>query len=98
MVAPGQKATQTAVLTNTGKDAVTITRLALSSTQFAATGIATPLTIGSGQSTKFQVEYTGSTSGSASGTLSAMTAHGGPWKVKLRASATSVASLSLSAT
>jgi hypothetical protein len=36
-----------------------------------------PLSIRSGQSAKFQVTYTGTKSGSAAGTLTAMTAHGG---------------------
>jgi hypothetical protein len=87
-VAAGHKATQIATLTNTGSEPVTITQVALSSEQFAATGIApTPLTIGPGQSTKFQVSYIGTTSGTASGTLSAMTAHGsGSTKVHLKGS------------
>jgi len=99
-VAAGHKATQIATLTNTGSEPVTITQVALSSEQFAAAGIATPLTIGPGQSTKFQVSYIGTTSGTASGTLSAMTAHGGgSTKVHLKGSSNNVASqLLLSAT
>jgi P pilus assembly chaperone PapD len=99
-VAAGQKATQTATLTNTGNEAVTITQVAMTSVQFAASGIATPMTIGPGQSAKFQVVYTGTSSGSASGTLSATTAHGGSsTKVKLKGSSPKAGSqLSLSAT
>ncbi len=86
-VAVGQKATQTATLTNTGSEPVMITQLALSSTEFSASGLATPLSIGPGQSAKFQVTYTGTTSGDSSGTLTAMTSHGsGSSKVKLRGS------------
>src|ERR1700751_1103424 len=40
-VAIGQKAMQTAVLTNTGTEPVTITQLASSSVQFATSGLAT---------------------------------------------------------
>src|SRR5262245_2668527 len=47
-VAAGQKVTQTATLTNTGEDSVTITQVVLSSTQFAVSGVKTPLTIGPG--------------------------------------------------
>ena len=84
-VAAGQKATQTAMLTNTSEDSVTVTQLASSSTQFATSGIKTPLTIGPRQSAKFQVTYTGTTTESSSGTLSAMTSRGGSsTKVKLR--------------
>ena len=99
-VVVGQRVTQTATLTNTGKDTVTITQVSLSSADFAATGIKTPLSIGPGQSAKFQVVFTGSTRGGASGTLKAKTAHGGSSStVKLMASAAKEASqLSLSAT
>ena len=76
-VLPGEKATQSAVLRNTSNETVTVTELSLSSTQFAATGISTPLTIGPGQFAKFQVNYTGTTSGTTAGTMTAMTAHGG---------------------
>lgn len=97
-VAPGQKTTQTATLTNTGTESVTITQLALSSKEFSTSGLATPLSIGPGQSTKFQVTYTGTTSGDSSGTLSAMTSRGGgSSRVKLRGSK-SGSTLSVSAT
>src|SRR5947207_1067416 len=75
-VAPGQKTTQTATLTNDGTDSVTITQLALSAKEFSASGLATPLSIGPGQSAKFQVTYTGTASGDSSGTLTAMTSRG----------------------
>src|SRR5882724_8727041 len=97
-VAPGQKTTQTATLTNNGTESVTITQLAMSSTEFSTSGLATPLSIGPGQSAKFQVTYTGTTSGDSSGTLMAMTSRGnGSSKVKLRG-AKSGSTLSLSAT
>ena len=96
----GQKATQTAVLTNTGKEAVTITQLSMSSSEFGASGIATPLKLGPGQTTKFQVVFTGSTAGTASGTLTAMTSHGeASSKAKLNGSAAKAAAqLALSTT
>ena len=96
----GQKATQAATLTNTGNEPVTITQLAVSSSEFVASGIATPLRLGPGQTTKFQVVFTGSTSGTASGTLMAMTAHGqNSSRVKLNGSAAKAAAqLALSTT
>src|SRR5437016_4102396 len=98
-VAPGQKATQIATLTNNGTESVTITQLALSAKEFSASGLATPLSIGPGQSAKFQVTYTGTTSGDSSGTLTAMTSRGsGSSKVHLRGSSgKSGSTLSLSA-
>src|ERR1700747_3062056 len=71
-VAVGQKATQTAVVTNTGKEPVTITQLASSAIQFATSGLTTPLALGPGESARFQVLFTSSTSGSASGCFTAM--------------------------
>ena len=95
----GQKATQTAVLTNTGNESVTITQLASSAVQFATSGLTTPLALGPGQSARFQVLFTSSTSGSASGTLTAMTSHGGSSsRVKLRGAAAGSSQLSLSTT
>src|SRR2546430_883265 len=98
-VAVGQKSTQTAVLTNTGDETVTITQLATSGTEFTTSGIPTPVSIGPGQSAKFQVVFSGSTSGTASGTLSATTTKGGSSsKVKLHGGASQALQLSLSTT
>jgi hypothetical protein len=97
-VAVGQKATQIATLTNTGDEAVTITQLASSAIEFATSGLATPMLMRPGQSAKFAVVFTGSTSGSASGTLMAMTSHGGSSShVKLKGNAAGKSQLSLSA-
>src|SRR6266853_5315481 len=96
-VAVGQKATQIATITNTGKETVTITQLTSTAVEFTASGLATPLTIRSGQSARFQVTYTGAKSGSASGTLTAMTSHGGSSShVKLKGAAAAASQLSLS--
>lgn len=99
-VAVGQKVTQTATLTNTGNEPVTVTQMAMSSSAFVASGIPTPLRIGPGQTAKFQIVYTGSTAGTASGTLTAMTSHGGSSsKVKLHGSAAKAAAqLTISST
>jgi len=99
-VSLGQQATQVATLTNTGSKSVSITQLSLSSNEFTATGIATPLTLGPGQSTQFKVSFKSSTEGTISGTLSAMTSRGGgSTKVKLNGNSGKVASqLSLSTT
>ena len=98
-MAVGQKATQVATLTNTGNEAVTITELASSSSEFATSGLATPVLMKPGQSARFSVVYTSSISGSTSGTLMAMTSHGGTSShVKLKGSGTGKSQLSLSAT
>ncbi len=95
----GQKATQIATLSNTGNEAVTITQLASSAIEFATSGLAMPMLIRPGQSARFTVAYTGSTSGSASGTLMAMTSHGSSTHVKLKGNnAAGTSQLSLSAT
>ncbi len=95
----GQKATQTAVLTNTGKDTVTIMQLASTALEFATAGLSTPLAIGPGQSARFQVVFSSTTTGSKSGTLTAMTAHGGSsTRVKLKGGSAGASQLSLSAT
>jgi Abnormal spindle-like microcephaly-assoc'd, ASPM-SPD-2-Hydin/Transmembrane protein 131-like N-terminal/CARDB len=96
-VSVGQQATQVATITNTGSKPVSITQLSLSSNEFTATGIATPLTLGPGQSTQFKVSFKSSTTGTVSGTLSAMSRGGGSTKVKLNGNAGKTASqLSLS--
>jgi len=99
-VSVGQLATQVATLTNTGSKSVSITQLSVSSNEFTATGIATPLTLGPGQSTQFKVSFKSSTAGTISGTLSAMTSRGGgSTKVKLNGNAGKTSSqLSLSTT
>jgi Abnormal spindle-like microcephaly-assoc'd, ASPM-SPD-2-Hydin/Protein of unknown function (DUF1573)/Transmembrane protein 131-like N-terminal len=96
----GQKSTQTATLTNTGSEPITITQMSVSSPAFRASGIPTPLRILPGQTTKFQVAFMGSISGTASGTLTAMTSHGeGSSKVRLNGSAGKLtAQLALSST
>jgi len=99
-VSVGQQATQVATLTNTGSKPVSITQLSVSSNEFTATGIATPLTLGPGQSRQFKVSFKSSTAGTISGTLSAMTSRGdGSTKVKLKGNSGKTASqLSLSTT
>jgi hypothetical protein len=79
---------------------VTVTQLALSSTEFAVSGLTTPLALGPGQSAKFQVSYNTRSATTTSGTLSAMTSHGGHSShAKLNVQSGSVAtSLALSAT
>jgi hypothetical protein len=95
-VAVGQKATQTASLTNTGDQKVTITQLQSTATEFATSGIPTPLTIAPGETKRFQVTYTSLKSGTVSGTLTAMTLHGKSTRVKLRGAAVAASQLSLS--
>src|ERR1043165_1097106 len=65
-VSVGQQSTQSATLTNTSSKTVSITQLAFSSTQFSATGLATPLMLSPGQSANFQVAFRSSTTGTVS--------------------------------
>lgn len=99
-VTVGQKATQSATVTNTGSDGVTITQVAASSTQFSAAGMTLPLTLGPGQSAPLQIVFKREKTGNITGTLSVTTSHGGSaTKVSLNAAAPNAPStLSLSAT
>src|SRR5258708_34536604 len=60
-VATGQKATQTATLTNTGQESVTVSGLSGTSSQFAASVSATPMELAPGQSANFQVAFVSNT-------------------------------------
>jgi len=62
-----QKLTDT--LTNTGGSSLTISKLGISGTSFTLSGITTPLTLGSGQSSTFTVTYAPLTATTASGTV-----------------------------
>jgi len=97
-VAAGEKATQTATLVNTGTEAVTISQMAMSSAEFSTSSLAVPMSLGPGQSTKFQVTYAGKTAAGVSGTLTAMTSTGGRFHVKLKGSGGATPTLSLSTT
>jgi hypothetical protein len=61
---------QTVTLTNSGSASITISQASASGTGFSIAGLATPLTLGVGQSTNFTVEFTPTTAGSATGTIS----------------------------
>jgi hypothetical protein len=54
-------------ITNTGGSSVTISQVAASGTGFALSGLATPVTLGAGQSANFTVTFTPTSAGSASG-------------------------------
>src|SRR5262249_36036200 len=97
-VSVGQSATQLATITNTSSQPVSITQLSSSSAEFTTSGIATPLTLGPGQSAQFKAALKTSTAGSVSGTLSAITSRSST-RVKLRGSSgKSLSQLSLSTT
>jgi hypothetical protein len=94
----GQQATQTATITNTGSAAVSVTQLSSSSSEFSTSGINVPLSLAPGASARFQVAFRGSTTGTVSGTLTAMTAHGSRSRVKLSGGSNTAPQLSLSTT
>ena len=68
-VTVGSSQSLSETLTNTGGAAVTISQVATSGTGFSSTGITTPVTLTSGQSTTFTVKFVPAASGSASGTV-----------------------------
>jgi len=66
----GSTSTQTLTVTNTGgPDSLTISALDLYYQPFAATGPATPVTLGPGQSASFQVSFSPLVTGSTTGNL-----------------------------
>ncbi len=68
-IAVGQKATQNLTLTNSGKDALQVSAISLSSDQFLITGPAVPRTILPGASLAYTVTFAPTTSGSATASL-----------------------------
>jgi len=94
----GQQVTQSATLTNTSEGAVSITQLQASSPEFTTSGLTYPVNLGPGQSTMFKIAYRGTSAGTVSATLTALTAHGGgSGKIKLNAASGTISSqLSLS--
>ena len=66
----GSSGSQSITLTNSGSASVTISGASASGTGFSITGLATPLTLGAGQSTNFAAQFAPTTAGSLSGTIS----------------------------
>lgn len=56
-------------ITNAGDSSVTISQIAASGTGFSLSGVATPITLGVGQSTSFQVKFSPTSATAASGTV-----------------------------
>ena len=75
-LAVGKKTSQSATVTNTGSEAITVTAAAVSGSQFSISGPTMPLSIATGQSSTFQVWFDPSATGSASGTLTIQTSNG----------------------
>ena len=68
-VTVGKQSTQSVTVANTGSGSLNITSAQVSNPQFSVSGLAMPLTLGSGQSTKFNVAVTPSAAGNITGTL-----------------------------
>ncbi len=66
----GQTQTQAAALSNPGKVAVTIMRVAISQKGFALSGLTLPMTLRAGQSVPVSVSFTPTTNGAVRGTIS----------------------------
>jgi hypothetical protein len=69
-VQTGKTQTHAATLTNPGRMAVTITRIAISGTEFALSGLTLPMTLRGGQSAPVSVNFTPASNGAVRGTIS----------------------------
>jgi Abnormal spindle-like microcephaly-assoc'd, ASPM-SPD-2-Hydin len=94
-VAVGQNSSQTETLKNTGGSSLTISQATASGTGFSITGITTPLTLASGQSTTFGVNFAPQSAGTFSGSI-AITSDASNPSLTLGLSGTSVATGALS--
>ena len=68
-VQTGTSQSQTDVVTNTGSSTVTVTQATVTGTGFSTTGLTLPLTLSPQQSLSFQVVFSPTAAGSASGSL-----------------------------
>lgn len=66
---PGASQSQIVTLTNSGLSSITVTQAPLTGAGFSMNGLSLPLTLAAGQSTKFNVSFSPTASGSATGTI-----------------------------
>ncbi|MGH9400512.1 MAG: choice-of-anchor D domain-containing protein [Terriglobia bacterium] len=66
----GNNSGQTITLSNTGSAAVTVSQANVAGAGFRLSGLSLPLSLGAGQSTAFQVNFSPTTAGSAAGSVS----------------------------
>ncbi|MGA7622117.1 MAG: choice-of-anchor D domain-containing protein [Candidatus Acidiferrales bacterium] len=69
-VAVGSNGQQTITLTNTGNASATISAVGATGTGFTAFGLTTPMTLAANQSASFSAQFSPTTSGSATGSIS----------------------------
>lgn len=69
-VAVGSSTTESAMLSNTGSTAVTVSQATVSTNNFSLLGMAFPMTVGAGQTVPVQIQFAPHQAGSLSGTLS----------------------------
>ena len=75
----GSSASQSVSIANTGNSNVTISQISVSGAGFSATGVGAPVTLSPSQSVKLTVQFSPSTAGSVSGTISVLSnASGSP--------------------
>lgn len=92
----GSNGTQTVTLTNTGNSAVTILQISVAGTGFSYSGLALPITLSAGQSTSFNVIFAPATSGSLTGTATAVSnATNSPTTISLSGSGAALATHSV---
>jgi hypothetical protein len=65
----GNSSSQTETVTNTGGTSVSISQVAISGTGFTLGTVTTPIALGAGQSTSFQVKFSPTSATSASGSI-----------------------------
>jgi len=68
-VTVGQSQTQTETVTNTGGTSATVSQATVAGSGFSISGLSTPLTLASGQSTSFSVTFAPQSADSASGSV-----------------------------
>ena len=88
-VAVGKQAIQTVSVSNTGKAALSITRVTFSNPQFSVTGMTIPTALAAGQSESFSVAVKPTSAGTLAGTLTAY-GNSGSVPVAVSLSATAV--------
>ena len=69
-VAVGSTTTQSAMLSNTGSAAVTVSQATISTSNFSLLGMSFPMTVGAGQVVPVQIQFAPQQAGNLSGTLS----------------------------
>jgi len=94
----GNSSKQTATLTNTGGSSLTVSSATLTGSQFGMSGLSMPLTLTAGQAFTFDVSFTPTTPGSATGTIALASDAASSPSIALSGTATAAGQFSVSPT